>query len=108
LLKNNRDLLHHLRIDDTNPLDKLAGTVVKQEKLCLFTFSDSYVAKVPRRYRSPVDLVELIESMKESRIIRSSVARTESPTPAASLSPPDHSMQIRLKVYDEPLAIGIG
>jgi len=108
LLKNGRDLLHHLRIDDTNPLDELAGTGVKQEKLCLFAFFDGHGAKVSRRYRSPVDLIELIESLKESRIISSSVARAESPTPAASLSPSDHRIQVRFKVYDEPLTICIG
>jgi hypothetical protein len=108
LLKNGRDLLRHLRIDDTNPLDELAGTVVKQEKLGLFAFFNDHIAKVTRRYRSPVDLVELIESMKESRVISSSVARAESPTPVVSLSPPDHRVQVRFKVYDESLAICIG
>src|SRR5207253_8097761 len=108
LLKNGHHLLRYLHVYDTNPLDELAGTVVKQEKLGLFAFFDGHGAKVPRRYRSPVNLVELIEPMKESRIISSSVARAESPTPSVCLSPSDHRMQVRFKVYDEPLTICVG
>jgi len=108
LLKNGHDLLRYLHIDDANPIDELAGTVVKQEKLCLFAFPDNHGAKVPCRYRCPVNLIELIASMKESRIVSSSVARAESPTPSVSLSPLDHRIQVRFKVYDEPLTICIG
>jgi hypothetical protein len=96
LLKNGRDSLRHLHIDDANPLDELSGTVVKQQKLYLFAFFDGHIAKVPRRYRYPVDLVELIEPIKEASIVSTSVARAKSPMLIVSLSPPDHSMQVRL------------
>jgi len=42
--KNRRDLFGCLRIDDANPLDEMAGTIVEQQKLCLFAFLDKRIS----------------------------------------------------------------